>query len=495
MLQTLCLPLLLAAQLTPGFQGQPEGATLLGSWLEGALRSTAAFGAWPEGPWSVHLHETDAGFELATGSPPGRFACWAGSTLHLRPWEKLQRRDLEALLRHEATHRRLWAQPLPRWQEEALCLWAEGHRHPPAPWPPTPEALLQQRLDRALAAGTTAAQRWAYAWLRAWLAGQPLPESPRELDPRPEAWQADQNVTVTWPPERLPRTLVINGRAYPWRASAQTVFNGEVRFGPGLPVSQLAGLVALQGTPKGWRMTWTTDSVTWIAAATEGELGSEAPFEAKRALAAVLRAWLAGHPEGHHPDGTFCPLTHCAVIRGQPSREGVRAVAEAPELDLALERAFFTGSKGGVSWSPLDAWGGGSPLAGPALVVPGDPWATWTRMLTAAQVRRLKASVPPGLRPGQRGIRIGPSGPYAVEAMRLEAGRQFGWTAWPSNACTGELRPDGSLALQGHGWGHNVGLCLATAIYRARAGARAEEILQEAFGLTELHDQPLPADP
>jgi len=225
-----------------------------------------------------------------------------------------------------------------------------------------------------------------------------------------------------------------------------------------------------------------------------GERGT-AKSTAVRALAAVLRTWLAGHPEGHHPDGSFCPLTHCAVIRGRPSGDGLRAVAAAPELDLAPERAFFTGSKGGVSWSPLEVWGGGSSLAGSAPVVPGDPWATWTRVLTAAQVRRLKASVPPGLRPGQRGLRLGVAGPYAVESLRLEAGRQFGWTTWPSNACEVEVQPDGSLTLQGHGWGHNVGLCLATARYRAGAGVRAEEILQEAFGVTKLHDQPPPADP
>ena len=33
-------------------------------------------------------------------------------------------------------------------------------------------------------------------------------------------------------------------------------------------------------------------------------------------------------------------------------------------------------------------------------MVPEDPWATWTRVLTAAQVRQLKASVKPGLLPG-----------------------------------------------------------------------------------------------
>lgn len=485
--------LLVSAQALPALEGDPEGTALLEPWLEGALRSTEAFGAWPDAPWSVHLHGEDATFERATGAPTGRFACWVGSTLHLRPWAKLQRRDLGALLRHELTHRRLAAQELPRWKEEAICLWAEAHTRPPEPWPAEPEEPLQKGVDRALMAGTTASQRWAYAWLRAWLGGQPLPRPPGR--PKADAWRSERSLHVLWPPERLPRTLLLNDRMYPWKPSAHFRFEGEVHFGPGMPVARLEGVVDIEASSAGWRMTWTTDPGTWIAAATEGELGAEAPGEAKRALAAVLRVWLQGHPEGHHPDGTFCPLTHCAVIRGHPTREGLAAAAQAPELALAQDRAFFTGSKGGVSWSPREAWGGGSAVAGAAQVVPGDPWATWTRVLTAAQVRQLKASVRPGLLQGQRGLHLGVSGPYAVEALRMEAGRRFGWTSWPSNACEAESRPDGGLVLRGHGWGHNVGLCLATALSRARGGARAEEILQEAFGSKKLDFPDQGADP
>lgn len=493
------LPLLLAVQVTPEVEGNPEATALLGPWLDSALGSTAAFGAWPEGAWAVYLHDDDAGFEQATGAPTGRFASWIGATLHLRPWAKLQRRDLGALLRHELTHRRLAAQARPRWQEEALCLWAEGHTRLPKPWPLEPEATLQKRLDRALLAGTTGSQRWAYAWLRAWLGGQSLPKPRGPVMPRSDEWQSEsaetRTITVCWPPERLPRVLFINDHEYPWQPSAHFRFEGDVRFGADMPVSRLTGKVGFAAEQTGWRLTWTTQSDTWIAAATEGELGSQAPFEAKRALAAVLRLWLRGHPHGHHPDGSFCPLTHCAVLRGQPTQAGLQAVAEAPALDLAPDQAFFTGSKGGSSWSPREAWGGGSLLAGAAQMVPEDPWATWTRVLTAAQVRQLKASVKPGLLPGQRGIRIGVSGPYAVEALRLETGRCFGWTTWPSNACEAELQPDGSLALRGHGWGHNVGLCLATALYRAKRGDPAEEILQEAFGLPKRELPSKPADP
>ena len=113
--------------------------------------------------------------------------------------------------------------------------------------------------------------------------------------------------------------------------------------------------------------------------------------------------------------------------------------------------------------------------------MPGDRWSTWERILSATQVAALKQDLKPGLKVGQLGLKLGDSGPYAMEDLRLAAGRRFGWTTWPSNACEGNVLPDGTLQLKGRGWGHNVGLCLATARFRAVNGATAEQILAEAF--------------
>jgi hypothetical protein len=288
-------------------------------------------------------------------------------------------------------------------------------------------------------------------------------------------------VAVTWPPDRLPRTLVVAGEALPWRAGFRRTWTGAVRFGPGAPFPLLEGEVRLRAVPAGWSLTWILPAETWIAAATEGELGDAAPREAKRALAAVLERWLAGHPQGNHPGGGFCPLTHCAVVRGQPSAATRAAAASRPKLDLDPRWAFYTGSQGGVALSPRQVWGQGPAVAGAARRVPGDRWADWERSFSPRQVRELKAAVPPGVAPGQLGLRLGPSGPYAIERLRLEAGRRYGWTAWPSDACSGRVDARGVLRLTGHGWGHNVGLCLATAIHRARQGATAEALLAQAF--------------
>jgi hypothetical protein len=152
-----------------------------------------------------------------------------------------------------------------------------------------------------------------------------------------------------------------------------------------------------------------------------------------------------------------------------------------PALNLEPRWAFFTGSAGGSPLSPRAVWGEGPAEAGAAAAVPADRWLLWERSLSATQVAALKRALKPGLKPGQRGLRLGDSGPYAIEKLRLAAGRRFGWTVWPSNACEGAVQPDGSLLLKGRGWGHNVGLCLATAVFRAQHGASAEQILDEAF--------------
>jgi hypothetical protein len=273
----------------------------------------------------------------------------------------------------------------------------------------------------------------------------------------------------------------VAGEVLAWRPGLVRTWHGAVRFGPGAPVTRLDGDVRLRAVAGGWSLTWTLPAETWIAAAAEGELGRGAPREALRALAAVLARWLEGHPEGHHPDGSLCPLTHCAVVRGQPSPEALAAARDRPALALDPRRAHFAASLGGVALSPREVWGEGPDRAGAAPKVPGDRWADWTRTLTPAQVRILKAVVRPGLAPGQRGLDLGPSGPYPVESLRLEAGRRFGWTAWPSNACTASPDARGGLRLAGHGLGHNAGLCLAAAVHQARQGLDAEAILAGAF--------------
>lgn len=343
----------------------------------------------------------------------------------------------------------------------------------------------QARLDRALAGGTTREQAWAYRWLRAWLVGAPMPPPPTAPPRPPDTWTKEslalaEGVTVVWPPERLRGPLAVNGTTLPHDVGRSWRFQGRVQFSEGFPVGRLDGTVRVSATQQGWRLTWTTTRSGWVAAATEGELGAEAPFEARRALAAVLERWLDGH-DHQHPGGRLCPLTHCAVVRGPAGADSMRAVATAPALPMDPHWAFFTGSAGHHPLSPRAVWGDGPGEPAGTAEVPGDRWGAWTRTLTPAQVAVLKGSVKPGLHPGQAGLMLGDSGPYAVERLRLAAGRRFGWTLWPSNACEATALPNGALHLRGWGWGHNAGLCLATARFRAAQGASAEQILAEAF--------------
>jgi len=475
--------------LAPTWVGDPVALEFLEEPLQAALEATAEFGPWPATPWRVQLHAEALSFEQATGAPPQRAACWIGSTLHLRPWEQLRRRELGALLRHELVHRRLSQAHLRRWDEEARCLWAETHVHPPEAWSTPPEEAVQAELDLALARGKTEFQAWAYRWIRAWLEKRPLPAPPETAQAAAQTWEPAEegevitpipnSVRVLWPEARMPIRLTVNGRELPRKHVARWTFSGHVRFGPECPVRTLQGRIEARWSGTGWSLGWETDPETWVAAAVAGEQGP-APLEAQRALAAVLKRWLAGHPS-QHPDGSLCPLTHCAVVRGLPGAQERKAARSAPDLQLDPRWAFFTASSGGISYSPREVWGKGPATKGQATAVPGDRWASWERVLTPEQVHRLKTDVRPGLAPGQLGLRIGASGPYPVEDLRLAAGRAFGWTTWPSNACQAELQADGSLKVRGQGWGHNVGLCLAWAAEQAKQGRKAEEILTLAF--------------
>ena len=473
--------------MAPRYSGDPEAALRLEASLPGAMVATSSFGPWPPRAWEIHLHPDAASFEATTSATPQRAAAWIGDTLHLRPWEQLRRRNLGAILRHEFTHRRLAKFVLRRWEEEARCLYAEQHARPPERWPTAPLPSFQERLDRALAGGSTREQAWAYKALRAWTAREPIPGPPTRPTPMPDPWRKEamlleSPVYVTWPPERMPASLEINGEVQKPSPGYTRSFSGQVRFGEDMPFRTLSGTVQVWYGKRGWRLSWKTDRAAWIAAATAGELGQDAPFEAKRALAAVLDRWLEAHPRGNHPDASLCALTHCAVIRGDANEETRQATDAAPRLDLNSRWAFFCGSKGGAAMSAREVWGQGPSLSPKAESVPNDPWASWERSFSPRQVSLLKASVRPGLAPGQKGLMLGVSGPYPVEYLRIAAGRAFGWKSWPSNACEASLDALGNLNLRGHGWGHNVGLCLATAIWQARQGKKAEVILADAFG-------------
>lgn len=186
-----CPPVLGQAP-APIWRGDPDAALLLEQDLQAAMRSTEAFGSMPMGAWSVQLHSSDGMFEKTTGAPPQRLASWVGDTLHLRPIEKLRRREIGAVLRHEVAHRRLSLSKLRPWEEEARCIYAEGHTHPPESWPPAPAKGLQDQLDLGLRRGSTAFQAWAYAWLRAWLLDKPLPPPPQPRNPVQENWKPDR---------------------------------------------------------------------------------------------------------------------------------------------------------------------------------------------------------------------------------------------------------------------------------------------------------------
>lgn len=70
--------------------------------------------------------------------------------------------------------------------------------------------------------------------------------------------------------------------------------------------------------------------------------------------------------------------------------------------------------------------------------------------------------------------------------FRMQLGRVLGWNAAPSDRFV-IFESEAETILDGHGFGHRVGLCQAGALAQARAGKKADEIIGFYFPGVEIH--------
>lgn len=259
-----------------------------------------------------------------------------------------------------------------------------------------------------------------------------------------------------------------------------------------------------------------------VAAVVSAELSPEAPSEAARALAVVVRSYLVGQAGRHARQGfDFCDSTHCQLFFGErwsrqeAGREtsgvlsvlGKQAAADTQgevlrETDGRLADAYFTACCGGRTTPPAVAFGVGPASAGGTGVrcqwCRDGRFFTWTRRVDR---RTLARAVTPELA-ATEGWRIAITGRTAdgfVTAVAIHAGshhltlpnhrfrhlvgQRLGWNLVLSNRYT--IEPQGEwFVLRGHGFGHQVGLCLSGAIAQSRTGRQYRAILRYYFPKT-----------
>jgi len=240
---------------------------------------------------------------------------------------------------------------------------------------------------------------------------------------------------------------------------------------------------------------------TYVARVLVGEAAPNSPPAALEALAIAIRTFAVVNRGRHNADGfDLCDTTHCQVMRIATTATERAANATA---GLVLMRAgtpvpvYYSASCGGHTEVPSEVWpGSDDPPYLPSQkddACEGQP--EWTANIKAADLA--KAFKAAGFRGdrlremrivsrNQSGrvskLRISGFDPDTISGQDLRAvvGRTLGWLLVKSAAFEMERRGD-VYHLEGHGYGHGVGMCVIGAFNLAGRGQTAAQILNRYY--------------
>jgi stage II sporulation protein D len=243
----------------------------------------------------------------------------------------------------------------------------------------------------------------------------------------------------------------------------------------------------------------------YVARVLAGEAARESPPAALEALAIAIRTYATANRGRHRAEGfDLCDQTHCQVVR-TATAVTERAVENTAGqiLRFAGEPAtiFYSASCGGRSERPSSVWPGIADRSylpvRPDDACEGQP--QWSVELRLADLQRaLQAS---GFRGTLRGLRIASrndSGRVAVLALDgLEPREISGQDLRMALIRMPELpqvrsasfemsRTNDGYRLEGHGYGHGVGMCVIGSVNLAARGVSAADILQRYFPGTAI---------
>lgn len=251
----------------------------------------------------------------------------------------------------------------------------------------------------------------------------------------------------------------------------------------------------------------------YVATVTAGEIPADAPMEAIKAQAVLVRTYVAANRGRHREDAyDFCDLTHCQVFGGRAGTDSTHRRAAAGTAGLILTyqgraaEVLFHSTCGGHT-SPNQKVFGGKALPYLQGVDDADycrasPHASWTASLPMEEIQTALAADPEiNLRGPLRELvpldreaegrwfsleLVGETRiPLRMETFLSRVGKALGWNRLKSAWFELQIK-DGVAAFQGRGLGHGVGLCQEGAIGRARAGQDFRNILSAYFPGTRL---------
>jgi stage II sporulation protein D len=211
-----------------------------------------------------------------------------------------------------------------------------------------------------------------------------------------------------------------------------------------------------------------------IETATASVVAAESPpgatIEALKAQVVVARSFL--YVGRRHQDYDFCDTTHCQFLRQPPAPQSAAFKATRDTRGLILTwhgdplATMYSSRCGGKTMSLRDL--GISAVGYPYFAVEcaycrRHP-VKWDRTLSSIDAATLA---------------------QVSERQRLALGREYGWSAVPSNRYTERISAEG-VALTGEGAGHGLGLCQYGAADMAAKGATFAAILRHYYPETEL---------
>ena len=207
-----------------------------------------------------------------------------------------------------------------------------------------------------------------------------------------------------------------------------------------------------------------------IASIVASEMPRDAPTEALKAQAVVVRSFLASGRR--HASYEFCDTTHCQFLRSPEdvSKHARDAVSETRGMTLIYQglplAAMYSSRCGGRTHSLSDL-GMQAGLGYPYYAVE----CKWCREHPVHWHTLLN----PSARTPQ------PSN----ESERIQQARLWGWSALPGNEF--EVKRDSDrLSIEGHSIGHGLGLCQFGAMGMAKAGSDFRAILAYYYPNSEV---------
>ncbi len=258
-------------------------------------------------------------------------------------------------------------------------------------------------------------------------------------------------------------------------------------------------------------ITGYIDIEEYVAAVVQYELG-QGPPAALAAQAILVRTFIAANRLRHAARGAdLCDLTHCQVYRAGPPAAWALAAAESTKGQILINNkgqpaeVFYSSTCGGETVAPGAIWPGSDKnLVGIEDYLPGDkeplchksPHFSWESKITKTELLPILQKF--AGRPLSTDFQLSvnekagnlvtalkvTAGDYAFfineQLFRQAVGKKLGWQKLKSSTYA-ITDYEGTLIFNGHGLGHQVGLCQYGAQEMARRGYSAAKILKHYF--------------